>query len=138
MNVKLNRCDLDRMNILFRPVAQPEAARILGALLRCDYTWKDGDTRIVALDECVAQGISLRDGNFWFAEPVRREGSSYMTIDVFEPQFDERMFLSLGERILYDRFNAIAARVEELAKTVEDIRAGLRSAGDIDKQGLKK
>lgn len=135
---KLTKKDLDGMNILFRPMNEGEAADILNVLLRCGFLWRDGDHRVVAQSSCVRQGISLRGGDFWFGDAERRAGATAMTLGYFESLLDERLLLSRSERILYDRFNALAARLDEVARAVEDIRADMRPAGGPDKQGPGK
>ena len=119
--------------LIFYPQTQEEAAFIQRRIFALGFKWPSGSTEVGKLADCVSHGILLNAGSVLYHSPA----STNLDVGLLctSAQFDEN-HLPPEQVFIREQFNKLAARIEEIAKDVAEIKKELQPAR-LDKPLLK-
>lgn len=133
-NEKITKEFCEGKTLIFQPKTEDEAAFIQRTFFAMGFKWiRDCGTKVGWLSECVLKGMALNQEGLCFS--VSDDGKERGLLCAAS-QFDE-IYMSPETTFLLAQFNKLAARIEEIATDVAEIKKQLQPE-KLDKPVFKK
>ena len=120
--------------LIFYPRTEEEAGFIQRRLFELGCGWCNDRAVVQNVKDCVSHGIFLDAGKIYYDGGNTAAGRNALLCT--SAQFDEN-YLPPEQVFIWEQFNQLAARIEEINKKVDAIYKELQPA-KLDKQVLKK
>ena len=118
--------------LLFYPQTEEEAAFIQRRIFALGFKWSANRVEVQETAGCVQKGMVLEDTTLYFNPTSENREKGFLCTSA---QFDEN-YLPPEQVFIREQFNKLAARIEEIAKDVAEIKKELQPAR-LDKPLLK-
>lgn len=122
--------------IVFRTEA--EARQLVSFLggLGCTAGWPSGSVGAEHYQSFLREGMYLSKGRFWMPGMAKGNETPVFAED-FMASLDPSLYLTPGEKVLAERFNALCGKVDRLTLLVEKLCAEILPKDNLDKPRLK-